>query len=194
MSDFVENFVSTWKNVVLSPENFFKNMPTQGGYEEPLKFAVVNLLIYGVIAGISALLLAGLMIPFAPAAPAFAGAAALLYIIGIPVLGIIGLFIGGVILLVCFKIMGGTGSYEGTVRILSYVSALDAIAWIPLVNILAFLYGIYLTIVGGKYVHNLTMGKSAIAVLIPIIVLIIIAIILAAIIAAFIYGMSGGGF
>lgn len=194
MSDFVDNFVSTWKSVVLSPENFFKSMPTKGGYEEPLKFAVVNFLIYGVMLGIFALLLAGLMAPFAPALPIFAGVAALLYVIVIPVLGVIGLFIGGIILLVCFKIVGGTGSYESTVRILSYVSALYAIAWIPIVGFLASLYGIYLAIVGGKYVHNLTMGKSAIAVLIPIIVLVIIAIILAAIIAAFIYGMSGGGF
>ncbi len=59
------------------------------------------------------------------------------------------------------------------------------------------LYGIWLNIVGGKHVHNLTTVKSAIAVLIPIIILaVIIAMLMAVIIAAIAaMGISGmGGF
>jgi len=56
------------------------------------------------------------------------------------------------------------------------------------------LYAIYLEIVGGTFVHNITTMKSAIAIFIPIIVLILIGVVLSATILAMIasIGMSSG--
>ena len=100
--------------------------------------------------------------------------------------GIVGLFVGGIILFVFFKIFGGSGGYEGTVRILSYSSAAQVFAWIPVIGWIISLYGIWLNIVGGKHVHNLTTVKSAIAVLLPLVILlVVIAMLMAVIIATF---------
>jgi len=107
----------------------------------------------------------------------------------VPVLGIVGIFIGGLLLHICFKIVGGSGSYEGTVRTVSYASAISAVSWIPIVGWIIGLYAIYLNIVGGTFVHDLTMGKSAIAVFIPIIILVMLGILLFAAIAALIASM-----
>jgi len=48
MSEFIDEFIETWKKVITTPGDFFRDMPTSGGYEAPLKFAVVNYLIAGI--------------------------------------------------------------------------------------------------------------------------------------------------
>jgi len=175
MSEFIDKFIETWKKVITTPGDFYKEMPTSGGYEEPLKFAAINYLIAGIG---TALITFGSMF----------GA-----VIAAPILGIVGVLIGGLILHICFKIVGGSGSYEGTVRTVSYASAISAVSWIPLVGWIIGLYAIYLNIVGGTFVHDLTMGKSAIAVFIPIIILTILGILLFAMVAALIASIGLGG-
>ena len=125
---------------------------------------------------------------------AFSFGSALSNIIITPITGIIGLFISGAILYICFKIVGGSGSYEGTVRILSYTSAVNAVSWIPILGWIVALYAIYLIIVGGTFVHNITTMRSVIAIFIPVIVLTIIAVLLIVVLgAAFLTALGTGG-
>jgi len=177
MSEFIDEFIGTWKKVITTPGDFFKEMPTSGGYGEPLKFAVVNYIIAGI--GATLLTLGG----------AFAA------IVVAPIVGIIWLFISGAILYICFKIVGGSGSYEGTVRILSYASAVVAVSWIPIIGQIIALYAIYLGIVGGTFVHNITTLRSVIAIFIPMIVMVIIVALLIAMMGAALFAALGtGGF
>ncbi len=175
MSEFIDEFIETWKKVITTPGDFYKEMSTSGGYEEPLKFAVINYLIAGI--GVALITFGSLF-----------GA-----VIVAPILGIVGIFIGGLILHICFKIVGGSGSYEGTVRMVSYASAVTAVSWIPIVGWIIGLYAIYLGIIGGTFVHNLTTAKSAIAVFIPIIILAILGILMFAAVAALIASMGLSG-
>jgi hypothetical protein len=66
------------------------------------------------------------------------------------------------------------GSYEGTVRFLSYATAVNTLSWIPLIGLIVWIYGLYITIVGGSFVHKVSMGKSAIAILLPSILILIV--------------------
>ena len=66
-----------------------------------------------------------------------------------PIAGIISIFIEAAILYVLYKILGGTGSYEGTVRFVSYATAVLILSWIPIISWIVGIYGIYLYIVGG---------------------------------------------
>ena len=177
MSEFIDEFIGTWKKVITTPSDFFREMPTSGGYEVPLKFAVVNYIIAGI--GLTLISLGS----------------AFFAIVFIPIAGVIGLFISGAILYICFKIVGGSGSYEGTVRIVSYASAVNAVSWIPIIGQIIALYAIYLGIVGGTFVHNITTTRSVIAVFIPIIVMVIITALLIAIVgAAFLSALGTGGY
>ena len=171
----MDNYVDTLKKVLTDPEGFYSEMPKEGGYQEPLTFAAINFAILGLLSGIVAVLLKG------------AGAGSIVStLVGAVIGGIVGLFIVGIILFIFFKIFGGSGGYEGTVRILSYSSAAQVFAWIPVIGWIIGLYGIWLNIVGGKHVHNLTTVKSAIAVLLPLVILaVIIAMLLTVIIATF---------
>lgn len=182
----MDNYVETLKKVLTDPEGFYSEMPKEGGYGEPLTFAAINFAILGALSGIIAVVLSG------------AGVSSIVTsLISSVIGGIIGLFIGGIILFIFFKIFGGSGGYEGTVRILSYSSAVNVFAWIPLIGMIIGLYGIWLNIVGGKHVHGLSTIKSAIAVLLPVIIVgVIITLLLAVIVAAIAaIGLGGmGGF
>jgi len=198
----MDNFIDTWKKVITSPSAFYESMPKEGGYGEPLKFALINFIVLGIGSAIITILynLIGFNLPSnvsimgtsTTIATKITIMSVISDIIVIPIIGIIGLFVSGVILFILFKIVGGSGSYEGTVRILSYSSAVSLLAWIPLVGILAVLYGIFLDIIGGKSVHNISTLRSAIAVLLPFVLAIVLTMVLAAVIAAFVFGMGSG--
>jgi hypothetical protein len=175
------DYIETWKEVIQRPSDFYRRMPTTGGYVDPLTFAAISYVIYGLFSGIFRSGMFG--------ASGFSISAALATAIMTPILGIIFLFIGAAIFYAIYKVLGGTGSYEGTVRFISYASAPMVLSWIPLIGLIAGIYGIYLYIVGGMSVHNVSMGKSAIAVLLPTILIFILAMVLAslAVLSSFVH-------
>ena len=155
---FFKNWAENWKKVIFDPKVFFKEMARTGGYKEPLIFALVVFLIPGIIL---VLFTFGLSLIIAP------------------LFGILGLFIGAAILFfVCTKFVGGKSNYEGTFRVTAYVSAVNVISFIPVVNFIAGLYGIYLLVVGIREVHEITTQKAVIAVVIAAVIMIILAVII----------------
>jgi hypothetical protein len=164
MGGDVADFVDIWKQVILTPNEFYKHMSTTGGYIEALRFALVNF----IIAGIGFTLVSILKAPF------LGGFLSPITIIIFPLLGVASLFINSAIFLVLFVLVGGSGTYEGTFRMLSYASAVNVIFWIPIIGwIAAWIYGTYLMIIGGMHVHQLDLFRSGVAVLLPIIAIIL---------------------
>ena len=155
---FFKNWAENWKKVIFDPKGFFKDMPRSGGYKDPLIFALVALLVSGVIL---------MLITFG------------LSLIMVPLLGIVGLFIGAAILFfVCTKFVGGKSNYEGTFRVIAYSSAVNVVSWIPFVNFIAALYGLYLMVLGIQEVHEITTQKAVIVVVILVVIMIVGAIIM----------------
>jgi hypothetical protein len=72
-----------------------------------------------------------------------------------------------------FKALGGTGSYEGTIRFMLYTNAPAVLTWIPILNLVAGIYFIYLNIVGGVIVHNVSMTKSIVILLLSFVLLVL---------------------
>ena len=181
MNDYINNFTEIWKKVITNPTEFYKNMPIEGGYMEPLKFAITNFIVFGIGSALINIFNNMVCFLFYTTQTDFLiyyiKFNSFFYLILIPLFCLIGLFISGAILFIFFKIVGGTGTYEGTVRILSYSSAVNLLAWIPLLGWLIGLYQLYLIIIGGKFVHNLSTTISAIVVLIPTIIVLSLAII-----------------
>lgn len=189
------NYIKTCKEVILRPSDFYRKMPTTGGYREPVIFAVISLIIslllnvivsYGMIRySIHSSILTFGSIPVSESD---------FSIIELFFISVAGIFIGSLLLNFLYKTLGGTGSYEGTLRFLSYGYAIDIISWIPILNLIAIIYAIYIVIVGGSFVHNVSMGRSALVVLLVYPVTIFISIIIIAILAVFIsilFGLSG---
>lgn len=174
MAGFLKDYYETSKKIIVKPVEFFQSMPTTGGYKDPLVFAVITAVIMGVGLTIITLGVGFLAIVFAPIAV------------------VISIFLAALLLLVCAKIVGGTGTYEGTARLASYANVVNIIGWIPIVSVLGSIYGLILTVIGMKEVHKLTTAKAIIAVAIAIAIVFVIVVLLA-IIGIGITGYVPGG-
>lgn len=163
MADFFKQYYEKAVQIILKPVDFFKNMPTTGGYKDPLIFALITAVIMGIGLTIVTLGVGFLAIIFAPVAVT------------------ISVFLAALLLLVCAKIVGGTGTYEATMRVVCYSNIVNIIGWIPIISILGSIYGLVLTVLGVREIHKLTTAKAIIAVLIAIAIIFIIVVLLAVI-------------
>jgi hypothetical protein len=161
MGSFLANYYETGKNILIKPFDFFKSMPLTGGYKDPLIFALITAVIMGIGLTIVTLGVGFLAILFAPIAV------------------VISVFLAAGLLWLCARIVGGTGTYEATMRVASYSNVVNVVGWIPIVSILGSLYGLFLTWAGIREVHKLTNLKAVLAVALAIIIVFLIVVLLA---------------
>lgn len=191
-------YVETWKEVMQTPSDFYREMPKTGGYADPLTFAAISFIVYALLAALFTVLFGhGMYMDGSMYGGMYNGMyggmrglgffAILMTVIITPIAGIISLFIEAAILYIIYKILGGAGTYEGTVRFISYATAVLVLSWIPIIGWIAGIYGIYLYIVGGMYVHDVSMARSVIAIILPTLLVIL----LMAIVMAWLFASSG---
>jgi hypothetical protein len=141
MSNETINFNQILKDsreTLLNPKGYFESMPLSGGFTEPL----IKAAIYGTLAGLFALLWSILGFG-AVGAGILGGAIGIMALIWTIVGAVIGLFIGGVIMLVISAICGGNTDYEANVRVTASLMVLY-----PINAFLAFFNGINFTLGG----------------------------------------------
>lgn len=172
-TDPVQSFISTVRNVVLTPADFFRGIRRQGDFLNPLIFAVICYEVYTILGGI--LRVAGLGTDMGIGE--FLGA----LVLG-PLFAVIGLFIGAGILhlLVMLFVGAGHAGFEGTLRVVAYAAVTSLASWLPYIGWIASLYGVYLAIVGVREVHTTTTGKAALVVLVPVAVILLLVLLLIA--------------
>ena len=164
------DFIETWKAVVFNPTNFFKYMPAKGGYKKPLFFAV--------LCHLPTILIKDLFL-FFRGFP-YLSEVIIFYIVVNILLIPIELFMVGVLFQMSAVAFAKEtyGEFEGTVRLLSYATATNVVSWIPIINVFAITYQLYLIWNGIKEVHK-TTGLRALAILsIPAIVAAVAAVLL----------------
>ncbi len=171
------DYIETWKEVIQRPSNFYRKMPVTGGYAEPLTFAAISYLIYGLLSALFNREMIGDMYGYGIGSGGPGLFNSLIIAITFPITGIISVLVGGAaILYIIYKVLGGKGSYEGTVRFICYATAVMLLSWIPFIGWVFGFYGLYLYILGGMIVHDVSMVKSAIAVLLPLVLIILLAV------------------
>jgi hypothetical protein len=177
-SDPIQSFVNTVRNVVTAPAGFFRGIRREGDFVNPLIFAIICYEVSAILGGIIAL---------AFGSRGFGGFLA--SIIFAPIGTAIALFIGaGILHLLVMLIVGSRNSgFEGTFRVGAYSSVTSLVSWIPIIGVIASLYGIYIAIMGIREVHSTTTGRAALVVLIPVVLVIILAVLIlgAALLAIF---------
>ena len=89
--------------------------------------------------------------------------------------GMIGLvIITGVYHLFVMLLAGANNAVlEGTFRVVSDTYAVQVLAWVPLLNILVGLYGLYLCAFGFQEVHSTTYQRAATIAALPLLLLIV---------------------
>lgn len=147
--DFNE-FIEDSKNTIIKPKDYFSSMSTSGGFIDP----IIKASIYSLIAGIIYFLWALLRIGGAMGMGMYglSGAGSILIIFYSVIGGIIGLFIGGLILLLISLICGGDTNYEANIRVTASLMVLSPInALLGFVSGINFHLGLIISLLIGLY-------------------------------------------
>jgi hypothetical protein len=170
-------FIETLQMVLTRPDFAFRSMKTEGGLAGPLIYALIGGCIGGIIAFLYSLgfqsvgLTMGRRDAFTMLAGMGVGSAA--FLILLPVLIVIGLFIGGAIVHLCLMLVGGANkSFETTVRVLAFTQgSTGPLQIIPVCG--GFIAGIWALVancIGLARAHETDTGRAVLAVFLPFIV------------------------
>lgn len=144
-------FIEDSKATLVNPKDYFSKMAKEGGLAEPIIKAAVYGLISGVIYFIFTLLNLSAFGMF--------GKSAGMALIGTPIFAVIGVFIGGVIMLIISAICGGNTAFEANARVVASLMVLGPVQALfsfltsisfylgLVVSALIALYGLYLTFI-----------------------------------------------
>jgi hypothetical protein len=107
-----------------------------------------------------------------------------------PIYTAVGLLIGAGIyhLFVLLLVRPGNAGFEATFRVVCYVAAIQLISWIPIVNIVAAIYGVVLSVFGIREVHATSTGRAVAIVLIPVAVVLVVIVLVGAALVAVLFG------
>ena len=144
------------KRVVLDPSGFYRDMPRSGGYAEPLIFTIVMGVIAGIVAGIGSILFGGFRIGMGLGLGA---------VIAMPIMAIIGSFVGGAIMFVIWKLMGSGESFHAAWRCVAYSFGawplMMLAQWVPyLGSLVAAALFYWLMFHASVQVHGVDTGRS----------------------------------
>ena len=144
------SIIGIFQAVIIAPASFYRQMPTSGGYADPLIFAVVM----GVAAGIVRTVVSLLGFSFAKFFMLF-----LAGVIITPIFTALFTFVAAAILFVIWQLMGSRQSYEVSFRCAAYALAISPITavfnFIPYLGIVASLaWMAYILVCASVEVHG----------------------------------------
>ncbi|TVQ33346.1 MAG: hypothetical protein EA370_11840 [Wenzhouxiangella sp.] len=187
--DFFQRLWQTVVQGVSSPSELFANMRTTGGLISPLVF-------YVLIIGAGAIVSTALEMPFGLLGGSGGADAILgffLVLILLPVLLPIGLFVSSGITHLALMVFGGANKpYEATFRVNAY--AYGSVGWVWAIpfcgSLVGGIWGIVLEIIGVARVHEVSTGKAAAAVLVPLAIIAMFGACVALIFGLAVFGMA----
>jgi hypothetical protein len=184
LSNPARSFVSTVREVLFDPIGFFRRLPPRGWSLNPVVFALICALISAPLAilaasfdplveeGVPSMLDPLIALVAQPGGSVVAVVVLVLTIlILVPALALLVLYIGAAIyhILVRIFVRPTDSDFQATLRVVAYTSAIDLLTWIPVVGILASLYGLYLAFVGIREIHGTTTGRALAVISLPIV-------------------------
>lgn len=186
LSDPVDSFLATVRALVAQPAVFFRGLALRDALSNPIVFAVICAFIGAFLGGIVAILGAAAGIGQQGLGAAIGG-----FVAGIilgPLLTPVALFVAAGIshLFVMLFVRPSNSGFWATFRVASYVSVTSLVNWIPIIGgLVALVWGVVLSILGIREVHQTTTGRAALVVLVPVaIILLLLALVAASVLVA----------
>ena len=166
---FFQAFLTTLKEVLFSPTQFYCRMPTRGGFKSPLIFG----LILGVLGGVLGLAWQQVFMLRLGQFPEIAKTHLVGITVALPVIVLVSLYLGSAIGHLCLMVVGGNRrGFEATFRVIAYSWSTQIFALIPFVGGLIIpIYDLIIVIIGLRESHGIGTGRAAVAVFLPIIVI-----------------------
>ncbi len=147
------------KRVITDPAGFYRSMPQDGGFAAPVIFVLVMAVVSGIIVALLAMLGGGMGAAGVPVG--------FMAVVMLPIMALIGSFIGAAIMFVIWKLMGSDRSFETAYRCVAYAAAIMPIttllALIPyLGSIVKVLWSFFLMYVASIEAHGIKARTAAI--------------------------------
>ncbi len=174
---FFNAFIETLQMVLTKPDSAFRAMRPEGGLADPILYALIG----GCIGGIVSFLFSvgfqsfGLFADRRNNLGALIGmgAGSVVFLIFLPVLIIIALFIGSAIVHLCLMIVGGANkSFETTLRVLAFAQgSTGPLQMVPVCGgLIAAIWALVVNCIGLARAHETDTGRAVLAVFLPLIV------------------------
>ena len=167
---FFPALFQTIKRVMLSPAQFYRNMPSWGGFGMPTAFYVLIMevpalaLIFWIMSGIFPQVQdeAGGLLQMG-----FTGVGSLTFLLVFPVFMVVNLFISsGLYHLFLILLQEGSAGYEGTFKVVCYSSAPMVLTLIPVFGMwVGGIWQLVCIFYGFKLVHDISPAKAVIPIL-----------------------------
>ena len=175
---FGKAWFETVSLLITRPSEAFTMMRPEGGLADPLLFALIG----GCAGSIVSIMFQGLL----QSIPGFSGRNHMFDFIGLgvwgpliiyaaimPVLIVLGLFIGSGVLHLCLMLVGGANrSFETTFRVACFTAgSANLFSMVPICGgVIAMVYQIVLECIGLSRAHQTTTGKALMAIFLPLLV------------------------
>jgi hypothetical protein len=149
--NFLTSFFSTAKAVLLSPRSFYRDMRTDGAFQNPLIFLVCCVVIHTLFVS---LLMKNQMM----------AARNMALGIGMPFVT------AGIFFIIITRLFKASGTYEAAFRVTAYAATLNLFSWIPIpwVLVLVEFYRLYLFVIGLSYAFSIKVSKAALSIVITV--------------------------
>jgi hypothetical protein len=170
-------FIETLQMVLTRPDFAFRSMRVEGGLAGPIIYALIGGCVGGLVSFLFSLgfqsigLSMGRRNTFAMLTGMGVGSVA--FIVLLPVIIVLGLFIGGAIVHLCLMIVGGANkTFETTVRVLAFTQgSTGPLQMVPICGgIIAGVWALVLNCIGLARAHETDTGRAVLAVFLPLIV------------------------
>lgn len=195
--ELLEEWLETFQEVITGPTEYLQRERRTDGFEYPLKFAAISLLLAAVLNAARVLVVG----PQGASASGVGGnfLLALVTLVVSPILGMVFLGLGAGLVHLFVMLFEGSGGYKETLAAFEYATALSPVSalvsFVPLLggllNFVLGIYGIYIQVRGLESFQNLSTGKAVIAVVAPAVIVILIFVVLAVVAGAALFSALG---
>jgi hypothetical protein len=145
-----KDFIEDAKNTLIKPKDYFSSLTKSGGFVDPIIRACIFSLIAGIIYFIWTLLKIGGS--WGMSGQSMAGFGSIIVIFTTLLGGIIGLFIGGLIIMLISMICSGDTNYEANTRVTASLMVISPIsAFLSFLNGINLYLGIIVSLLVGLY-------------------------------------------
>ena len=186
----------TFKEVLFSPETFFRSLTFKAGIVEPLAFGtLVGSL--GSMFGLfwQLLMWSGLVLTYGESifGQFSIGVILLIIMIIIPVLWVAWIFVSsGITHLLLLIVRGGENGYEATLRVVSYSQATQVWSLIPFVGgTIGWIWQLVVQIIGLRHIHRMSYLRVIVAFLIPVAIIFLLGIVVVICLVQFLRSIVG---
>ena len=179
---FVEGLVGVVKGFISAPGATFEETRKTGDLGSPVLFAIIVTFVAAIIGQIWAMMFGTSLLAMMPqeareALPMFIGAQGAGFMVSvfvIPIVTIVGIFIGSAILHLMLLLVGGLDTsdagFEGSFRVVAYSMVAKLAEIIPFLGgIISLIWTVVLLVIGVNRLHGTSEGKAVAAVLLPIV-------------------------